>query len=88
MQRCVLGRLARLKIHGFCYDMGGGAPPEAGPMGESGCGYWCAPFGFHRAGAREGARYGYRGVMLVRPPTLGLSHPPLTSRVPRRRGRF
>ena len=42
---------------------GRGTSPEAGPMGKSGCGYWCAPFGLHKAGPREGARYGYRGVI-------------------------
>ena len=44
--------------------LGGAPPPEAGPMGKSGGGYWCAPFGLQRAGPREGARYGYRGVIV------------------------
>ena len=43
---------------------GGGTSPEAGPMGESGCVYWCAPFSLHRAGPREGACYGYGGVIV------------------------
>ena len=43
---------------------GGGPPPETGPTGKSGCGCWCAPLGLHRAGPREGARYGYRGVIV------------------------
>ena len=33
-------------------------------MGKPGSGYWCAPFGLQRAGPREGARYGYRGVIV------------------------
>ena len=33
-------------------------------MGKPGNGYWCAPFGLQKAGPREGARYGYRGVIV------------------------
>ena len=33
-------------------------------MGKPGSGYWCAPIGLQRAGPREGARYGHRGVIV------------------------
>ena len=33
-------------------------------MGKSGSGCWRASYGLQRAGPREGARYGYRGVII------------------------
>ena len=44
--------------------LGGAPPPEVGPMGKSGSGCWCAKYGLQRAGPRESARYGYRGVII------------------------
>ena len=71
------GGLSALGVVGpspVCRDgvtpLGGAPPPEAGPMGRSRGEGSCAPYGPQRAGPRERARYGYRGV------TIGeASHP-------------
>ena len=68
------GDLACLR-EGGPRSVDGGAAPEASPMGESGCGYLFVPFGLHRAGPREGARYGHRGTIVGEASHPGLVPP-------------